>query len=148
VAPKNNFQSSQCASINNGDMLSQVTDVILTAGQSNAAGNQTFYQQNLDVDKQHNQILAWTMPINGSPQWQIADPSTQTWHGFFPRHPNYRNIPNSRAFNHPAFQIAKNIVRKDPCRVVALIATAAPGMPISHWLGDNNDSRYDLVDAR
>jgi len=106
-----------------------VTDVILTAGQSNAAGNKTHYQPwRFDQDKKNDRLIVWTT----NNQWQVADPKTQLWHGKFPNNPNGQ-------FNHPGFQIGRAIADSNECRVVALIATAAPGMPIDYWRHNENN---------
>lgn len=120
---------SQCAKVSSGDypMTDLVTDVVLTAGQSNAAGNKTVYDPNHPLDRRSPRIIAWTQKN----QWEIADPQTQVWNaGRFPK------SPGSNGFNHPAFQIARSIVQQDDCRVVAIIASSASGRAISHWLND------------
>jgi len=118
--------SDNCAKLESGNyhITELVTDVFLTAGQSNAAGNKTRYEPNQhSQDRVNNRVLVWTE----NNRWEVANPATQTWHnGKFPstRYVNY---------NHPAFQIGRAIADQDGCRVVAFIATAASGKPIDHW---------------
>ena len=122
-----------CDKINSGNyhLTELVTDVFLSAGQSNATGSQTNYDPGYSKDRINSRIIVWTE----NNRWEIADPRTQTWHnGKHPSgHGNYHN--------HPAFQIARGITDNDNCRVVAFIATAASGMPINYWL-DDVDSHY------
>lgn len=119
-----------CHKINSGNyhITDLVTDVFLSAGQSNATGGQTNYSPDHSRDRTNNRIIVWTE----NNRWEIADPKTQTWHN--------SKYPSGKGYyqNHPAFQIARGITDNDSCRVVAFIATAASGMPINHWLHDVN----------
>ncbi len=126
-----------CDRINSGDyhITELVTDIFLTAGQSNATGNETDYNPARYADDARNsRIIAWTEQN----RWEVADPTTQSWHNG--RHPS----GHGRFHNHPAFQIARGITDNDSCRVVAFIATAASGMPINHWLNDV-DNHYSYI---
>ncbi len=119
----------QCAKVASGNysMVDLVTDVILTAGQSNAAGNKTVFDANHPLDQVNPRVLAWT----SNQKWEVANPAWQVW--------NARRFPKSpgqAGYNHPAYQIARSIVQQDSCRVVAIIASSASGEPISHWLND------------
>lgn len=106
-----------------------VTDVVLMMGQSNALGENTLVDIQ-GVDAPSNNIVVWTQS-NG---WQIADLCTQIWQkGWFP----WRGGVCS---NHPAFQIAKGIIKSDPTRKVAIIPTGVAGKPISWW--DTNGVAY------
>jgi hypothetical protein len=121
-----------CDKINSGNyhITELVTDVFLSAGQSNATGNQTHYNPGHHTDRINNRVIVWTERN----QWEVANPQTQVWHdGKYPR-----------GHNHPAFQIARGIADNDSCRVVAFIATAASGMPIDYWL-NNEDSHYSSI---
>ena len=118
-----------CSRLDSGDfhITELVTDLIVTAGQSNATGDQTRHEPGIyKEDRPSDRLLVWT----SKNQWEIANPSTQTWHD--EKYPSGKG----QVFNHPAFQIGKALVDSNPCRVVALIATGAPGMPIDHWLLD------------
>jgi hypothetical protein len=119
-----------CDRINSGNyhITELVTDVFLSAGQSNAAGGQTDYNPGHSKDRINSRIIVWTE----NNRWEIADPKTQTWHDG--KHPS----GHGKYANHPAFQIARGIADNDNCRVVAFIATAASGMPINYWLNDVN----------
>lgn len=119
-----------CYKLQSGEyhLTELVTDVILTAGQSNATGENTQFQPGqFSEDKLSDRILVWTE----NNQWEVADPATQTWHG--------GKYPSGKGsiYNHPAFQIGRAITAKEECRVVALITTAASGKDINYW-------RYDL----
>lgn len=134
------IDEGQCQKIQSGDspMSHLVTDVILTAGQSNAAGNKTVFDVNHPLDQINSRILAWT----SEQRWEVADPTSQVWDSNrFPKR------PGQEGFNHPAFQIARSIVQHDGCRVVAIIASAASGEPISHWI-DNVDSHFSSTSSK
>ncbi len=107
--------------------LSLVTDVILTAGQSNASAQNTRFEPGLHAeDRLDSRIIVWTQN-NG---WKTANPYTQIWEfGKFPAQPWDSTI----ASNSPGFQIARAIVDADPNRVVAFIPTSTPGEAIYHW---------------
>lgn len=107
--------------------LDRVTDVILTAGQSNAFANETRFEPFAHAeDRLDSRILVWTQ-FDG---WKTANPMTQIWeHDDFPAQPWDATL----ASNSPGFQIARAIVDADPNRVVAFIPTSAPGKPIYHW---------------
>ncbi len=126
-----------CSKIDSGDyhLTELVTDVFLTAGQSNAAGANTHYEPyNSSKDKVNNRVIVWTERN----QWEIADPYSQSWHnGVFPS-------GKSVVYNHPGFQIGRAIAEQDQCRVVAFISTAAPGMPIDFWRNDT-DGHYSYI---
>ena len=118
--------SENCNKLNSGNfhITELVTDVFLSAGQSNATGNNTVHNPYQHTqDRVSNRVIVWTE----NNRWEIADPNTQTWHN--------GKYPNGD--NHPAFQIARAITEQDSCRVVAIIATAASGKPIDYW-------RYDI----
>ena len=107
--------------------LHRVTDVILTAGQSNAFANGTrFEPDKYAEDRLDDRILVWTQD-NG---WKVANPLTQIWeHDHFPARP-WDPVNSS---NSPGYQIARAIVDADPSRVVAFIPTSTPGQSIHHW---------------
>lgn len=110
--------------------LHLVTDVILTAGQSNAFANGTRFEPDRYPrhDRVDDRILVWTQD-NG---WKVANPQKQIWeHDQFPARPWEQASSNS-----PGLQIARAIVDADPERVVAFIPTSAPGEAIEYW-------RYD-----
>lgn len=132
--------ADNCSKLQSGSyhITELVTDVFLTAGQSNAAGANTLYQPGrFREDRINNRVLVWTE----NNRWEIANPRTQTWHnGRFPS-------GKGRHFNHPAFQIGRAIAQQDECRVVGIIATAASGMPINHWL-NNVENHYSEIDEK
>ncbi len=107
--------------------LAHVTDVILTAGQSNATANNTFFEPYAYAeDRLDSRIIVWTQ-YEG---WKTANPMTQIWE--FDRYPGQLWDPDT-ASNSPGFQIARAIVDADPNRVVAFIPTSTPGEAIYHW---------------
>lgn len=131
-------RADNCAMLDSGDyhITELVTDVVLTAGQSNAAGHDTSYQPETNYqDRGNDRFIVWT----SNNTWEVANPRTQIWHG-------NRDYPLSYhgAYNHPGFQIGRAITNADKCRVVALIATAAPGEPIDYWLY-NKDSHVSYI---
>jgi len=134
----NTVEPGNCNKLDSGefDVTELVTDVFLVAGQSNAVGNNTRYQpQRFRDDQTNDRLIVWT---SGN-KWEVANPATQVWHGNR-RYPNNYN----GVFNHPGFQIGRAIAGSDSCRVVAMIATAAPGMAIDYWLSDE-DGHYSYI---
>ena len=118
--------------IQQGD-ISGVTDVILMMGQSNALGENT--QVDLNQDSPDSRTIVWTQ----FDDWQTGNLCTQMWQkAWFP----WRGGICS---NHPAFQIAKHIVERDPARKVAVIPTGTAGKPIRWW--DANGIADQLVNA-
>lgn len=108
--------------------LHLVTDVILTAGQSNALADGTRFEPDLfpEEDRIDPRILVWTQ-YDG---WKVANPITQIWEN--DRFPARLWDPvNSN--NPPGYQIARAIVDADPSRVVAFIPTSTPSQSIRFW---------------
>ncbi len=132
--------ADNCAKLHAGGspMVDLVTDVVLTAGQSNAAGNKTIFDPNHPLDQVNERILAWT----SRQQWEVANPASQVWNANrFPK------SPGVAGFNHPAYQIARSIVQQDSCRVVAIVASSASGESISYWL-NNVDSHFSSTSKK
>ncbi len=108
--------------------LHLVTDVILTAGQSNALADGTRFEpaNYPQQDRIDRRILVWTQ-YNG---WKVANPLNQIWEN--DRYPARLWDPvNSN--NPPGYQIARAIVDADPSRVVAFIPTSTPSQSIRYW---------------
>ena len=108
--------------------LHLVTDVILTAGQSNALAEGTRFEPDVypEQDRIDARILVWTQHEG----WKIANPLDQIWE--FDRFPARLWDPvNSN--NPPGYQIARAIVDADPSRVVAFIPTSTPSQSIRYW---------------
>ena len=138
--------AENCSRLHSGDyhLTELVTDVVLTAGQSNAAGGSTLYEpERFQEDQVNNRVVVWTE----NNRWEIANPRTQTWHGG--KYPSKANAHGNynHSFNHPAFQIARAVAQQHDCRVVGIIATAAPGMSIDHWLSDQ-ESHYTNISEK
>ena len=139
-------ENSACGHIDSlsiQDKLAQVNHVVLTAGQSNAAGNKTRYEpERFEEDQMSPRLLVWTH----SNRWEIADPKTQLWvsnrFGHFPKAPGL-----DRYFNHPAFQIGKAILRQGSCSVVAIIPSSASGQSINYWLNDM-DGHFSAINSK
>ncbi len=126
-----------CQKLQSGDfhITELVTDVILTAGQSNAAGANTQYDPvNFHEDRVNHRLIVWTE----QGKWEVADPANQTWHNG--KYPSGRG----NSFNHPAFQIGRSIADLDECRVVGLITTAASGKEIDHWR-ENREGHFTEI---
>lgn len=108
--------------------LHLVTDVILTAGQSNALADGTRFEPDIypQDDRIDARILVWTQ-YEG---WKVANPLNQIWE--YDRYPARLWDPvNSN--NSPGYQIARAIVDADPSRVVAFIPTSTPSQSIRYW---------------
>ena len=123
------------------DNLHLVTDVILTAGQSNALAEGSRFQPDLfpAKDRLDARILVWTQ-YDG---WKVANPLNQIWeYDRFPARP--WDPVNSN--NSPGYQIARAIVDADPSRVVAFIPTSTPGQSIRYWRF--GDEPYDMIKQR
>jgi len=132
-------EPNNCEKIASGNfhITELVTDVFLTAGQSNATGDSTSYEpDNYQKDQPNFRLIAWT----DKNSWEVADPETQTWHSGL--YPSGRDKTN----NHPAFQIGRAIANADDCRVVAFIATGASGQPINYWR-HNDDNHYQDINS-
>ncbi len=115
-------------------LTDNITDVVLMMGQSNALGENTLVD--VGIDAPNDNVIAWTQ-FDG---WQVANLCTQIWQkAWFP----WRGGVCS---NHPAFQIAKRIVEKDPARRVAVIPTGTAGKPISWW--DANGIADQMVNVQ
>ncbi len=128
------INNANCSALNNKDLRNSVTDVILTAGQSNAAGGNTKYDPNNSDDRVNSRVIVWTT----NNRWEIPDPRSQTWHTYTNDRGETSRYP--RNTNHPALQIGNSVAKTNPCKVVAIIATAAPGQPIRIW--NNNVNNY------
>jgi len=132
-------EKDNCEKISSGDyhVTELVTDVFLTAGQSNATGDATLYDPDqYENDRVNNRVIVWTE----NNKWEIANPAEQIWNnGIYPG-------KDHREYNHPGFQIARGIADLDECRVVAFIATAASGMQIDHWRNNENNHYNDISD--
>ena len=122
VQPVTTSIATKSASVtNNKSAIDGITDVVVMMGQSNALGHNTLV--NLDYDHSDERIVVWTK-YDG---WQVADLCTQVWQGaWFP-------ATGGACGNHPAFQIAKGIISKDPSRKVAVIPAGDAGKPITSW---------------
>ena len=108
-----------------------VTDVVLTAGQSNALAPGTVPDDTLESP--HERIFAWTKHRG----WRVANLKTQVWVSY--------NDPRNNGVGQliPAFRIAKSLVARDPNKVVGIIVTGESGMPIDFW--DENGSHYPEI---
>lgn len=140
VAGQHSSTTENCEKLRSGNyhITELVTDVFLTAGQSNATGGNTRYLPDTHrQDRVNNRVLAWT----DNNRWEVANPKTQTWHNEI--YPSGKG----RIHNHPAFQIGRAIAEHDECRVVAFVATAASGMQINHWRS-NTDNHYTHISDR
>ncbi len=120
--------------------ISNLTDLILVTGQSNAQGSDT--QVSLSVlDAPNNRVFAFT----DEDGWQVAD-LRQHWDGpNEPRHPgnNALIFSSNTPHNNFAFHFAKSLVALDPNRVVGFVLATAPGAGIRQW--DRGSSFYNTV---
>jgi len=100
---------------------SDITDLILVTGQSNALGAGTNYERSLDAP--NDRVFAFTN--NG---WQIAD-LNQIWdHGWHPR-----NNPETDPSNNFSLHFGKSVAARDSSRVVGFILASLPGSKIENW---------------
>jgi len=98
-----------------------ITDLILITGQSNALGANTSYDAVLD--KPHEQVFAYT-----DKGWQVAN-LKQVWDlNWFPR-----THPGSDPSNNLALHFAKQFVTSHADRTVGFVLATAPGQAIEHW---------------
>lgn len=100
---------------------SDITDLILVTGQSNALGADTVFDSLRDVP--NNRVFAYT-----NEGWRVAD-LHQVWDLNW--HP--RNDPDTDPSNNFGFHFAKKLAERRPQRVVGFILVTAPGEGIDHW---------------
>lgn len=119
---------------------SDITDLILVTGQSNAQGSLTDYDPTIDTV--HPRVLAFTS--DGT--WQQAD-LHQAW-DVNDWHPGNGSLadPTRTPYNNFAFHFAKSVAEADPTRVVGIVVASAPGEGIQHW--DINGSFYNEVENK
>jgi len=116
---------------------SDITDIIILTGQSNAAAVQTDSDATLDAG--HERLFAF----NENGQWLPAD-LDQYWDTNLPS--NFASAAEGRKpFNNLAFQIGKSLTEKTD-RVVGIILITAPGEGISHW--DYNSAFYTQIRSK
>ena len=132
----NNASSPQASS----PQVSDITDLILITGQSNAQGDGTTVDL-AGADRPDNRVFAYT-DDNG---WQVAD-LRQHWDGpLEPRHPgrNALLFANNTPHNNFALHFAKALVSLDPQRVVGFVLVTSPGAGIRKW--DREASFFNVV---
>ncbi len=113
------------AVVNTAPGLSDITDLILLTGQSNAAGLETAVDALKDAPD--DQVFAFT-----ASGWEVAS-LEQVWDDAIPGN------PAGNPYNNVVFQIGKSLAQKDD-RVVGVVLVTAPGEGISHW--DFNSEFY------
>lgn len=107
---------------------------ILVGGQSNALGERTEYNANIDATVDN--LIVFT---NGN-EWRIADPCSQTWVGtWYPR-------AGGNCSNHPAFQIGLSMAKSNLDKLIAVIPTGVAGQRLSCW--NENGNCLILMDNR
>ena len=116
---------------------SDITDLIILTGQSNAAALRTAFDASLDGG--HERLFAYAE----DGQWNVAD-LHQAWDASMPG--NFSDsVDGQEPYNNLVFQIGKSIAEQSD-RVVGIILVSAPGEGISHW--DYNSYFYQKVQAR
>ena len=100
---------------------SDITDLILVTGQSNALGAGTTYDPSLDAPD--NRVFAFT-----SRGWQVAD-LNQIWDLNW--HP--RNHPDTDPSNNFSLHFGKSVASADASRVTGFILATSPGSKIEAW---------------
>lgn len=132
--------STTCTSRNSGDGGRSITDLVLVTGQSNALGAETAIYDPLSFDENLDSPVK-RVYVYSKTGWSIAG-LRQIWDlNWYPR----ADIANNPA-NNFAFHFAKNVVLKDPQRVVGFILMTAPGEQISHW--DKGQSFYTAIQRK
>jgi len=120
---------------------SNITDLVLVTGQSNVTGADTTVAAKLNrwgkveeflaPDTPHPRVFAWTVDglnNNAGTGWKVAT-LNQSWHDHAPG-------IGGIARNNFAFHFAKEVAKRDPCKVVGFVMVSEGGKGISHW--DNN----------
>lgn len=114
--------------------ISDITDLILVTGQSNALGADTTYDP--IQDSPHERVFAFT-----EDGWQRAD-LHQVWDlDWFPQG-NSSGDPS----NNFSLHAAKEIAYRRPDRVIGFVLASAPGKGIAHW--DTNDAFFAEIDRK
>jgi len=118
-----------------GIRASDITDLIVLTGQTNAAALETGFDAVLDASDER--VFAFVE----NEGWQVAD-LRQAWDANLPG--NFADSDRD-PYNNLAFQLGKALA-EEPDRVVGIILLAAPGEGISHW--DFNSEFYKKMRAR
>jgi len=113
--------TSNNSSSNQTQRATDITDLVLVTGQSNALGAGTDYNASLDAP--NRRAFAFT-----NEGWQVAN-LRQVWDLRW--HP--RNHPETDPSNNFALHFGKKVAEQDSQRVVGFILITAPGAGISHW---------------
>jgi len=136
--------------------LSDITTVVLTAGQSNAVGGFSRLNKTANYrwkDRPHNKIFVWAKQSpEGAYKWLRANirkegidqfwiTSPKTCDGPRLQIPENGTVPGQ---SHAGFYIARNIVEQDPNEVVGIIPTGCNGMPIEYWMKTDYDGSTHL----
>ena len=118
-------QTVWSAPIDGPYQLSDITDLVLLTGQSNALGAGTSYDPSLDGSD--SRVLAYT-----NHGWQIAD-LHQIWDlGWHPG-----NDGSEAPSNNLALHFGKRMTQlTEGDRVFGFVLATAPGQPIAHWQRD------------
>ena len=113
---------------------SDITDIIVLTGQSNASGVETGFDATLDAGNER------LFAFNEDGQWQVAD-LHQYWDENLPS--NFAASAEGREpYNNLVFQIGKSLSEQTD-RVVGVILVTAPGAGISNW--DYNSEFYTKI---
>jgi len=113
---------------------SDITDIIVLTGQSNASGVQTGFDATLDAGNER------LFAFNEDGQWQAAD-LDQYWDENLPS--NFASAAEGRdPYNNLVFQVGKSLAEQTD-RVVGIILVTAPGEGISNW--DYNSEFYTKI---
>ena len=113
---------------------SDITDIIVLTGQSNASGVETGFDATLDAGNER------LFAFNEDGQWQVAD-LDQYWDENLPS--NFAAADEGREpYNNLVFQVGKSLSEQTD-RVVGVILVTAPGAGISNW--DYNSEFYTKI---
>lgn len=137
VAPTPDVTEAPVTVAESGPQLTDITDIIVLTGQSNAAAVQTGFDATLDAG--HERLFAFSE----AGEWQTAD-LDQYWDNNLPS--NFAYEADGRTpFNNLVFQVGKSLTEQTD-RVVGIILITAPGEGISHW--DYNSDFYRKIRAK
>lgn len=134
-----NNQSCRVVQTTNNNLgpanVSGITDVIVTAGQSNAVGYASRNNNQSSYDAPNNEssrqrILVWVASNNS---WEVANVTAQD---IQPWIVNDRGQQSQKGQTHAGYQIAKHLVNGDSSKVVGIIPTGRNGTGIQWFLNN------------
>lgn len=142
----NTFLSSLSSGPDIPDDGNVITDIIMIAGQSNATGQNSISSAG-GYDGSNDNVMVWDPSDDNTGVWIKAELCSQTWYlsGYGNGTQNYPSRPGTTLCqNHPAFQIAREIVADDPGRKVGFIVTGLPNTKLAPAWSNNGIGRQEI----